>query len=205
METKLFDPSIWAIEKTKRRKRLKTRVNNPRVPLEQIAQILSTQMIRNPNFLLGYYFQILDLFNYSMTLLLISQVVESPWFPSCGYFSQSPRAQHLKGVNFVKSFQSMFLKGEENGKDSTIWMSVTLNVCQGSTILMSSAHNISIKVLINRANEKQHSKVKYWVEDARNFALSKIRQEGSHKVLSWNVFLWVFKNTETLQTASYGR
>ena len=104
------------------------------------------------------------------------------WFPSCGYFSQSPHAQHLKGVNFVKSFQSTFLKGEENGKDSTILMSVTLNVCQGSTILMLSAHNISIKVLIYRANEKQHSKLKHRVEDAQNFALSKIRQ-GSYKAL----------------------
>ena len=71
-------------------------------------------------------------------------------------------------------------------------MSVTLNVCQGSTILMSSAHNISIKVLIYRANEKQHSKVKHRVKDARNFALSKIRQ-GSHKFLLQNVFLWIFK------------
>ena len=104
------------------------------------------------------------------------------WFPSCGYFSQSPHAQHLKGVNLVKSFQSRFLKGEGNGKDSTIWMSVTLNVCQGSTILMLSAHNISIKVLIYRANEKQHSKLKHRVEDAQNFALSKIRQ-GSCKAL----------------------
>ena len=93
----------------------------------QIAQILSTQMICNPNFFLGFYFQMLDFFKYSSTLLPISQVVESPWFPSCGYFSQSPHAQHLKGVNFVKSFQSRFLKGEGNGKDSTIWMSVTLN------------------------------------------------------------------------------
>ena len=66
-------------------------------------------------------------------------------------------------------------------------MSVTLNVCQGSTILMLSAHNISIKVLIYRANEKQHSKVKHRVKDARNFALSKIRQ-GSHKFLLQNVF-----------------
>ena len=67
-------------------------------------------------------------------------------------------------------------------------MSVTLNVCQGSTILMLSAHNISIKVLIYRANEKQHSKLKHRVEDAQNFALSKIRQ-GSYKALLQNFIL----------------
>ena len=66
-------------------------------------------------------------------------------------------------------------------------MSVTLNVCQGSTILILSAHNISIKVLIYRANEKRHSKVKHRVKDARNFALSKIRQ-GSQKFILQNVF-----------------
>ena len=147
----------------------------------QIAQILSTQMICNPNFLLGFYFQMLD-FNTPRPCLQNPKSWKVQWFPSCGYFSQSPHAQHLKGVNFVKSFHSRFLKGEENGKDSTIWMSVTLNVCQGSTILMLSAHNISIKVLIYRANEKQHSKVKHRVKDARNFALSKIRQ-GSQKFI----------------------
>ena len=44
----------------------------------QIAQILSTQMIRNPNFLLRFYFQMLDFFKSFLTLLPISQVVENP-------------------------------------------------------------------------------------------------------------------------------
>ena len=162
-------------------------------------------MIRNPNFLLGSYFQRLDFFKCSLTLLPISQVVESPLFPSCGYFSQSPHAQHLKGVNFVKSFQSRFLKGEGNGKDSTIWMSVTLNVCQGSTILMLSAHNISIKVLIYRANEKQHSKLKHRVEDAQNFAFFQKLDRDHTKPCYKILFYRVLKKKETLQTASYGR